>query len=90
MIRLNLTALEARMLAGVISFLRVQLERNETVEAACINSLLKGMKNKLRACAGRQCVSCDDVVCGAADLFALWRRIAVKPAEDEINAIKED
>ena len=89
MIRLNLTALEARMLAGLISFLRAQLERNETVEAACINSLLKGMKNKLRACAGRQCVSCDDVVCGAADLFALWRKIAVKPAVDEIDQNEE-
>ena len=89
MIRLNLTALEARMLAGLISFLRVQLERNETVEAACINSLLKGMKNKLRACAGRQCVSCDDVIGSAGDLFALWRRIAVKPAEDEIDQNQE-
>jgi len=89
MIRLNLTALEARMLAGLISFLRVQLERNETVEGACISSLLKGMRNKLRACAGRQCVSCDDIVWGAADLFALWRRIAVKPAEDEIDQTKE-
>lgn len=89
MIRLNLTALEARMLAGLISFLRVQLERNDTVEAACINSLLKGMKCKLRACAGRQCVSCDDVIGNAGDLFALWRRIAVKPAPDEIGE-KED
>lgn len=89
MIRLNLTALEARMLAGLISFLRVQLERNETVEAACINSLLKGMKNKLRACAERQCVSCDDVVGSAGDLFALWRRIAVIPAADEMNVKKE-
>lgn len=89
MIRLNLTALEARMLAGVISFLRAQLERNETVEAACISSLLKGMKCKLRACAGRQCVSCDDVIGSAGDLFQLWRKIAVKPAEDEIDQTKE-
>lgn len=89
MIRLNLTALEARMLAGLISFLRAQLERNETVEAACINSLLKGVKNKLRACAGRQCVSCDDVIGNAGDLFQLWRRVAVKPAEDEINQNEE-
>lgn len=77
------------MLAGLISFLRVQLERNETVEAACINSLLKGMKNKLRACAGRQCVSCDDVIGSAGDLFQLWRKIAVKPAEDEIDQNEE-
>lgn len=89
MIRLNLTALEARMLAGLFSFLRVQLERNETVEAACISSLLKGMRSKLRACAGRQCVSCDDVVGSAGNLFSLWRKIAVKPAPDEIDE-KED
>jgi len=89
MIRLNLTALEARLLAGVISFLRCQLERNETVEAACIGSLLKGIKSKLRACAGRQCVSCDDVIGSAGDLFALWRRIVVKPAPDEIDETKE-
>jgi hypothetical protein len=89
MVRLNLTALEARMLAGVISFLRVQLERNETVEAACINGLLRGMKNKLRACAGRQAVSCDDVIGSAGDLFALWRRIAVKPAPVEIDDNQE-
>ena len=89
MIRLNLTALEARLLAGVISFLRCQLERNETVEAACIGALLKGIKSKLRACAGRQCVSCDDVIGSACDLFALWRRIAVKPAPDEIDGKEE-